>query len=154
MKQELIKSLKKYKWKILIEIILIVFCVIFIAYPSKLIGKMVDLLYNAEMNKTEIIKSVIQLLFVSLVIIVTRIAWKNLDFRINIYIDKDIRDRLFTKLLKAKVESLNEIKNGEIMSYFVSDLRKVTMTTSKFISTGTRIIANFAVAITDRKSVV
>lgn len=148
MKQELIKSLKKYKWKILIEIILIVFCVIFIAYPSKLIGKMVDLLYNAEMNKTEIIKSVIQLLFVSLVIIVTRIAWKNLDFRINIYIDKDIRDRLFTKLLKAKVESLNEIKNGEIMSYFVSDLRKVTMTTSKFISTGTRIIANFAVAIT------
>ena len=139
MKQELIKSLKKYKWKILIEIILIVFCVIFIAYPSKLIGKMVDLLYNAEMNKTEIIKSVIQLLFVSLVIIVTRIAWKNLDFRINIYI---------TKLLKAKVESLNEIKNGEIMSYFVSDLRKVTMTTSKFISTGTRIIANFAVAIT------
>ena len=133
MKQELIKSLKKYKWKILIEIILIVFCVIFIAYPSKLIGKMVDLLYNAEMNKTEIIKSVIQLLFVSLVIIVTRIAWKNLDFRINIYIDKDIRDRLFTKLLKAKVESLNEIKNGEIMSYFVSDLR---------------IIANFAVAIT------
>ena len=148
MKQELIKSLKKYKWKILIEIILIVFCVIFIAYPSKLIGKMVDLLYNAEMNKTEIIKSEIQLLFVSLVIIVTRIAWKNLDFRINIYIDKDIRDRLFTKLLKAKVESLNEIKNGEIMSYFVSDLRKVTMTTSKFISTGTRIIANFAVAIT------
>ena len=148
MKQELIKSIKKYKWKILIEIILIVFCVIFIAYPSKLIGKMVDLLYNAEMNKTEIIKSVIQLLFVSLVIIVTRIAWKNLDFRINIYIDKDIRDRLFTKLLKAKVESLNEIKNGEIMSYFVSDLRKVTMTTSKFISTGTRIIANFAVAIT------
>lgn len=148
MKQELIKSLKKYKWKILIEIILIVFCVIFIAYPSKLIGKMVDLLYNAEMNKTEIIKSVIQLLFVSLVIIVTRIAWKNLDFRINIYIDKDIRDRLFTKLLKAKIESLNEIKNGEIMSYFVSDLRKVTMTTSKFISTGTRIIANFAVAIT------
>lgn len=148
MKQELIKSLKKYKWKILIEIILIVFCVIFIAYPSKLIGKMVDLLYNAEMNKTEIIKSVIQLLFVSLVIIVTRIAWKNLDFRINIYIDKDIRDRLFTKLLKVKVESLNEIKNGEIMSYFVSDLRKVTMTTSKFISTGTRIIANFAVAIT------
>lgn len=148
MKQELIKSLKKYKWKILIEIILIVFCVIFIAYPSKLIGKMVDLLYNAEMNKTAIIKSVIQLLFVSLVIIVTRIAWKNLDFRINIYIDKDIRDRLFTKLLKAKVESLNEIKNGEIMSYFVSDLRKVTMTTSKFISTGTRIIANFAVAIT------
>ena len=148
MKQELIKSLKKYKWKILIEIILIVFCVIFIAYPSKLIGKMVDLLYNAEMNKTEIIKSVIQLLFVYLVIIVTRIAWKNLDFRINIYIDKDIRDRLFTKLLKAKVESLNEIKNGEIMSYFVSDLRKVTMTTSKFISTGTRIIANFAVAIT------
>ena len=33
------------------------------------------------------------------------------------------------------------------MSYFVSDLRKVTMITAKFISTGTRIIANFTIAI-------
>ena len=33
------------------------------------------------------------------------------------------------------------------MSYFFSDLRKVTMTTAKFISTGTRIIANFTIAI-------
>ena len=147
MKKELIKSLKKYKWQILIEIILIVISVIFIAYPSKIIGKMIDLLYNAESNKSEIIKSIVQLLSISIGILITRALWKNLDFRTNIYIDKDLKDRLFTKLLKTKVKSLDEIKNGEIMSYFVSDLRKVTMTTAKFISTGTRIIANFTIAI-------
>ena len=147
MKKELIKSLKKYKWQILIEIILIIISVIFIAYPSKIIGKMIDLLYNAESNKSEIIKSIVQLLSISIGFLITRVLWKNLDFRINIYIDKDLKDRLFTKLLKTKVKALNEIKNGEIMSYFFSDLRKVTMTTAKFISTGTRIIANFTIAI-------
>lgn len=147
MKKELIKSLKKYKWQILIEIILIIISVIFIAYPSKIVGRMIDLLYNAESNKSEIIKSIVQLLSISIGFLITRVLWKNLDFRINVYIDKDIKDRLFTKLLKTKVKALNEIKNGEIMSYFVSDLRKVTMTTAKFISTGTRIIANFTIAI-------
>lgn len=147
MRKELIKSLKKYKWQILIEIILIIISVIFIAYPSKIVGRMIDLLYNAESNKSEIIKSIVQLLSVSIGVLITRVLWKNLDFRINVYIDKDLKDRLFTKLLKTKVKALNEIKNGEIMSYFVSDLRKVTMTTAKFISTGTRIIANFTIAI-------
>lgn len=147
MKKELIKSLKKYKWQILIEIILIIISVIFIAYPSKIVGRMIDLLYNAESNKSEIIKYIVQLLSISIGILITRALWKNLDFRTNIYIDKDLKDRLFTKLLKTKVKSLDEIKNGEIMSYFVSDLRKVTMTTAKFISTGTRIIANFTIAI-------
>lgn len=147
MKKELIKSLKKYKWQILIEIILIIISVIFIAYPSKIVGRMIDLLYNAESNKSEIIKSIVQLLSISIGILITRALWKNLDFRTNIYIDKDLKDRLFTKLLKTKVKSLDKIKNGEIMSYFVSDLRKVTMTTAKFISTGTRIIANFTIAI-------
>lgn len=147
MKKELIKSLKKYKWQILIEIILIVISVIFIAYPSKIVGRMIDLLYNAESNKSEIIKSIVQLLSISIGFLITRVLWKNLDFRINIYIDKYLKDRLFTKLLKTKVKALNEIKNGEIMSYFVSDLRKVTMITAKFISTGTRIIANFTIAI-------
>ena len=147
MKKELIKSLKKYKWQILIEIILIIISVIFIAYPSKIVGKMIDLLYNAESNKSEIIKSIVQLLSVSIGVLITRVLWKNLDFSLNVYIDKDLRDRLFTKLLKTKVKALNKIKNGEIMSYFFSDLRKVTMTTAKFISTGTRIIANFTIAI-------
>lgn len=147
MKKELIKSLKKYKWQILIEIILIIISVIFIAYPSKIVGRMIDLLYNAELNKSEIIKSIVQLLSISIGVLITRVLWKNLDFRLNVYIDKDLRDRLFTKLLKTKVKALNKIKNGEIMSYFFSDLRKVTMTTAKFISTGTRIIANFTIAI-------
>lgn len=147
MKKELIKSLKKYKWQILIEIILIIISVIFIAYPSKIIGKMIDLLYNAESNKSELIKSIVQLLSVSIGVLITRVLWKNLDFRLNVYIDKDLRDRLFTKLLKTKVKALSKIKNGETMSYFFSDLRKVTMTTAKFISTGTRIIANFTIAI-------
>ena len=88
MKKELIKSLKKYKWQILIEIILIIISVIFIAYPSKIIGKMIDLLYNAESNKSELIKSIVQLLSISIGVLITRVLWKNLDFRLNVYMEK------------------------------------------------------------------
>lgn len=147
MKQELIQTLKKHKWKILLEVILIVINVIFIAYPSKIVGEMIDLLYNADANKAEIIKSIINLLLVAIATLVTRTLWKDLDFKLYINMDKELKDKLFTKLLKAKVKSLDEIKNGEIMSYFVSDLRKVTNIMTKFISTGTRIIANFVVVI-------
>ena len=98
MKKELIKSLKKYKWQILIEIILIIISVIFIAYPSKIIGKMIDLLYNAESNKSELIKSIVQLLSVSIGVLITRVLWKNLDFRLNVYIDKRHKKKYYVEL--------------------------------------------------------
>lgn len=147
MKDELISLLKKYKWKIFFEIVLIVICVYFMAYPSKVLGKIIDLLYYPDENKIEILKYVGILLGACLGILTTRVIWKKLDFSIDINMTKDLADKLFTKLMKVKIEKLNEIKNGEVMSYFVSDVRKVMRTISLFISHGTRIIANFIIII-------
>lgn len=147
MKDELISLLKKYKWKIFFEIVLIVICVYFMAYPSKVLGKIIDLLYYPDENKIEILKYVGILLGACLGILTTRVIWKKLDFSIDINMTKDLADKLFTKLMKVKIEKLNEIKNGEVMSYFVSDVRKVIRTISLFISHGTRIIANFIIII-------
>lgn len=147
MKDELISLLKKYKWKIFFEIVLIVICVYFMVYPSKVLGKIIDLLYYPDENKIEILKYVGILLGACLGILTTRVIWKKLDFSIDINMTKDLADKLFTKLMKVKIEKLNEIKNGEVMSYFVSDVRKVMRTISLFISHGTRIIANFIIII-------
>ncbi|MBP3502470.1 MAG: ABC transporter ATP-binding protein [Clostridia bacterium] len=147
MKDELIKLLKKYKWQIFFEVIFVVISVYFVAYPSKVLGKVIDLLYYPDENKIEILKYVGILLGACFVILITRVIWKKLEFLIEINMTKDLADKLFTKLMKVKIEKLNEIKNGEVMSYFVSDVKKVIRTISIFISHGTRITANFVIII-------
>lgn len=147
MKKELKALLKRYKWYIFVEIIFIILNVYLLAYPSKIIGNIVDLLYNINENKSEIFKAVGILILTCIGMLITRTIWKNLDYKADIKMTKDLKDRLFTKLLKVKIEKLNEIKNGEIMSYFVSDARKVTRLLTRFIATGTRIIFNFVILI-------
>lgn len=147
MKKELIKLLKKYKWKILIEVVFIIVFVFLITYPSKVLGKIIDLLYYPNENKVEIYKYIGILFATSIGMLTTRIIWKNLDFKIDISMTKDLADRLFTKLMKVKIEKINAIKNGEVMSYFVSDVRKVIRSLGIFISHGARIIAEFLIII-------
>lgn len=147
MKREIFKLLKKYKWYIIIEIIFIILNVYFVTYPSKILGKIIDLLYSPQENKSEIIKYVGFMIVACIGILTTRIIWKKTDFSIYISMTKNLKDIMFKKMMKVKIESLNKIKNGEIMSYFVSDSRKVSTILSKFISTGTRILANFVVII-------
>lgn len=147
MKQELKNLLKKYKWLIFIEVVFILISVFLAAYPSKIIGRIIDLLYNIEQNKNEIIRLILILLAVSIGFLMTRVIWKNIDFKFDISVGKDLKDKLFTKLMKTKVKDLNSIKNGEIMSYFVSDARKIGRILSGFISMGTRIIAYFIIVM-------
>ena len=54
MKHEIIKILKRYKLLMLIEIIFIIINVYCIAYPSKIVGQIIDLLYNINQNKAQI----------------------------------------------------------------------------------------------------
>ena len=62
MKKELITLIKKYKWLLFIEIVFLLISVYLTAYPSKIIGQIVDLLYNIDQNKSEIIRLVIVLM--------------------------------------------------------------------------------------------
>ena len=147
MKQEIIKILKKYKLLMLIEIIFIIINVYCIAYPSKIVGQIIDLLYNIDQNKAQIYNWIIYLAISCLGLLVTRLVWKNIDFNLDIKISKDLKDRLFEKLMKSKIQEINSIKNGEIMSYFVSDTKIIARTLSALVSVGTRIIINLAITM-------
>ena len=49
--------------------------------------------------------------------------------------------------MKIKIEDINSIKNGEIMSYFVSDCKKISRLFLRFYSAVIRVIANFTIVI-------
>lgn len=145
MKKEIINILKKCKWQIIIEIIFLTISIFCIIFPSKIIGKIIDLLYNMDENKLEIYKSICYLLLSCFGVLITRLIWKNIDFYLDLKMNKNIKDRLFAKLMKTKIEDISTIKNGEIMSYFVSDSKNVTKSLAFFISNITRIILNFVI---------
>lgn len=123
MKEELTKIFKKNKFKLLIEFIALILLVYFITCPAKYLGKIIDLLYDLEQNRTLIIQNVIIMISASIAIIVLRLIFKGIDFSLDMEIRKDLTDHLFQKFMKMRLEDIKVIKNGEIMSYFVRDIK-------------------------------
>lgn len=140
MKKTLLNLYKKNALLLLVEIIFIAINVYLLTVPSKLLGQIVDLLYNLDTNKEKIIHTVLLLLLMCLVLITVRVTWKMIDAKIGRNNTKTIRDTIYEKMLKTDVSTLEKIKNGDIMSYFVKDINQVR----KFISNVITLIVRFA----------
>lgn len=91
MKRVIIHSLKNYKWKLLVQIILLGINTYLLTYPPKIIGQIVDMLYDLDTNKQSILNSTYFLLIVCVVFLVVRITWKYLECYINRGFEKDIK---------------------------------------------------------------
>ena len=144
--KDIIKRLfKKYKWLVIIEVLFIIINVYLVAIPSRIVGNLINYLYDIDVNKELIIQSVIKLLVVCTGFMLTRVIWKSIEVKLEFATTKDLKDEMFSKMLKSKIESLEEIKNGKIMSFFVSDTQKVSKISSRMISSLSRIVLNFII---------
>lgn len=145
MKDIVKKLLKKYKWLVVIEVLFIIINVYLVAIPSRIVGNLINYLYYIDGNKDLIIQSIIKLLVVCIGFMITRVIWKSIEVKLEFATTKDLKDEMFSKMLKSKIESLEEIKNGKIMSFFVSDTQRVSRISSRMISAVSRIILNFII---------
>ena len=144
--KDIIKRLfKKYKWLVIIEVLFIIINVYLVAIPSRIVGNLINYLYDIDVNKELIIQSVIKLLVVCTGFMLTRVIWKSIEVKLEFATTKDLKDEMFSKMLKSKIESLEEIKNGKIMSFFVSDTQTVSKISSRMISSLSRIALNFII---------
>ena len=144
--KDIIKRLfKKYKWLVIIEVLFIIINVYLVAIPSRIVGNLINYLYDIDVNKELIIQSVIKLLVVCTGFMLTRVIWKSIEVKLEFATTKDLKDEMFSKMLKSKIESLEEIKSGKIMSFFVSDTQKVSKISSRMISSLSRIALNFII---------
>ena len=139
------KLLKKHTILLLIEILLIAANIYLLTIPSKLLGKIVDLLYNIETNRNELLQTTYNLLIMCGLLLVSRVGWKMIDAKVSRNIVKEFRDRLFEKMLKTDVGKLGTLKNGDIMSRFVRDIAEVRKFISNAITTLIRFVLNFAI---------
>ncbi len=147
MKEVMMKSLKKYKWHIVFFLILIGINIYLLTYPPKIIGNMIDMLYQIEENRQNITNSIFLLMGVCLVALIVRLIWKYYEGYIVRGFEKEVKDKLFERFLKIKMEKIQNIKNGEIMSYFVQDTNEIRSAFYRILSHGSRIVFTFIIAI-------
>ena len=139
MKELLISIYKKLSLKMITIIILVAVNVYLLTYPSKILGKIIDLLADIEKNKELINKNIIILLAVSVLALVVRIIWKYLLALTTRFVEKELKDKLFEHFLKIKLSNIQNIKNGELMSYFVKDIGEIRGITYRVLSHASRV---------------
>ena len=145
MKNILTKVIKKHSLILVMEIILISINIWLLTMPSSILGEIVDLLYNIDLNKNLILKETYYLLLACIAILSARVMWRVLDAKFSRNLVKELRDRIFEKLLKIDVAELQKKKNGDIMSYFVKDIAQIRKFVSNAITTTVRFFLNFII---------
>lgn len=146
MKKVLKRALKKYKVTIFITVFFILLNVYFATYPPKIIGEIVDLLYDIQGNKEQIIKQTFYLIGICIVLLLVRMPWRWLVGYVPRSIERDIKNKLFEQFMKIKMTSIQNIKNGELMSYFVKDITEIRTCIYRILSHGTRFIFTSIIA--------
>lgn len=141
MKEVVKKFIKENNWPIIIQTSFIFLNIYLLTYPPKIVGHIVDLLYQLEENKQNILNSTFFLLGMCLILLVVRTIWKYYETYTCRSFEKIARDELFDKIVRIRLEKLQSIKNGEIMSYFVKDISEVRAFVYRLMSYGTRILA-------------
>ena len=147
MKDILISIYKKLSIKMILVVTMVAINVYLLTYPSKVLGNIIDLLNNIEANKPEILELIVKLLIASIILIIIRVIWKFTLAVITRTVEKDLRDKLFDHFLRIKLSSIQNIKNGEIMSYFVKDIGEIRGFTYRFLSHASRVFFIFVITI-------
>lgn len=147
MKKVIIDTLKTYQWKIVLQLLLLIVDIYLLTCPAKIIGNIIDNLYDIEANRQIILNNLYYLLGICVVYLLVRLVWKYFETYISRGIERDIKAKLFERFLKLKVKEIQKIKNGEIMSYFVKDTNEIRSTVYRILSHGSRTIFIFIIVI-------
>lgn len=146
MKKIFLGILKKYRVATFITVFFIGLNIFISTFPSKIIGIIVDLLYDLQTNKTEIIKYSFYLIGVVVLAMLARLPWRWLVGYVPRSMEKDLKNKLFEQLTKVKMSNLQKIKNGEIMSYLTKDVMEIRASFYRILSHGSRIIFTLIIA--------
>lgn len=146
--QKIIKqTIKKYIGFIFIISIFIVINMYVITLPAKIIGKIIDLMSNIEQNKQEIILSIFYLVAAVILYLLTRLPWRALATFTSRSFERELKNKIFSQFIRLKMVDLQNIKNGEFMSYFTKDVSEIRNFFFRMISYAIRILVMFFIVV-------
>ena len=103
MKTIIIRFLKKHYIYIIIQTIFIFLNIYIATYPAKIIGNLIDLLYDIPANQTIIIQHIIYLLLVGIGLLLVRFPWRFLVTYNSRSLEKETKNELFKQFLNDKM---------------------------------------------------
>jgi len=152
--KEVIKTVLKKRLIIAVGIFVTVGIYIYLlTLPSKIIGTIIDLLSNIAQNKELITEKIKLLLIITLLCLIVRIIWRYLVAYTTRFFEKTLKDKLFGHFLKIKLANIQNIKNGELMSYFVRDIAEIRGFLYRILAQATRIFFITIIATYTMKSI-
>lgn len=152
--KEVIKTVLKKRLIVAVGIFVTVGIYIYLlTLPSKIIGTIIDLLSNIAQNKELITEKIKLLLIITLLCLIVRIIWRYLVAYTTRFFEKTLKDKLFGHFLKIKLANIQNIKNGELMSYFVRDIAEIRGFLYRILAQATRIFFITIIATYTMKSI-
>lgn len=145
MKKIMIDILKSRKWTIAIMLALLAMRTYLLTCPPKIIGKIIDLLYDLEGNSNIILNYTYYLIGVCIVFLFVRISFKYIEVILSREPEKKLIIKLFQRFLRLKMKDIQDIKNGELMAYFVRDINEIRSAIYRIVSHGGRILFTFII---------
>ncbi len=125
MKTIIKQTIKKYMGFIFIISLFITINMYILTLPAKIIGNVIDLMSNIEQNKQEIIFSLFYLIGTVILYLFTRLPWRALATYTSRSFERELKNQIFSQFIRLKMVDLQNIKNGEFMSYFTKDVSEI-----------------------------
>ena len=147
MKKVLIDILKKYKLQFLKIMVFIVVFEITRFLPAKIVGEIIDIFTNDIANDNLIITK-FAILFLSIILYcICRTGYKYFGRAFADKMNRDIENNVFQKFLNLKLQDMQKIKNGELMSYIIKYTKDIRSGVIGIIKYGIRTVFTFIVLI-------
>lgn len=120
--------LKEHKTSYLIAVVLLIITGFIDLTPPWLIGKVIDGLRSGSMDRTTLIQYVVGLLVISIASFILTYLWLAKLFGTAFLLERTLRSRFFTHLLKLTPTFYQKNRTGDLMALATNDLKAVERT--------------------------
>ncbi|MGE5701792.1 MAG: ABC transporter ATP-binding protein [Clostridia bacterium] len=125
------RNAKRYVFGIL----LIVLVDVFMLWPPKVVGEVVDAIRNQTLTAAALTQSVLLLLGIGVILYVLRQGWRQLLYGGSLLLERTLRDRLFGHLTKMTPSFFHRRRTGDLMAIATNDIPAIEMTAGMGILT-------------------
>lgn len=120
--------LKEHKSSYLVAVVLLIITGFIDLTPPWLIGKVIDGLRSGSMDRTTLLQYVGGLTFISIVSFILTYQWLAKLFGTAFLLERTLRSRFFTHLLKLTPTFYQKNRTGDLMALATNDLKAVERT--------------------------
>ncbi len=117
----------KYGHMYLLGIIAVIFVDYIQLYIPEITGVVMDGLEQGVLDFDDLIAYIVKILLIGVAITVGRFVWRYFVFGTSRYVEKDMRDQFFEKMLRLSQNFFNKNKTGDMMAHAINDLGTIRM---------------------------